>query len=74
MSRLRDGLSSVALVASVSAIRNTNKPPCLRANNQLNSAVRALPTWMDPLGAGSIRIRTFTGSPKRAGRTELVQV
>src|SRR5687768_7530817 len=39
-------------------MRRTNAPPCLRANIQLNNAVRALPTWIEPLGAGSMRVRT----------------
>ena len=31
--------------ASVSSMRSTKVPPDWRATSQLNSAVRALPTW-----------------------------
>ena len=34
-------------------------PPCWRANSQLNSAVRALPTCNCPVGDGANRARTF---------------
>src|SRR5664279_2267375 len=41
--------------ASVSSMRSTNVPPDWRATNQLNSAVRALPTWKYPVGDGAKR-------------------
>src|SRR5438876_7671043 len=50
--------SSVERCRSVSSIRRMKLPPWCRANSQLNSAVRALPTWMEPVGAGANRHRT----------------
>ena len=38
-------------------MRRTNVPPCWRAKSQLNSAVRALPTWKYPVGDGANRTR-----------------
>ena len=49
--------SSVTLLASVSSTRRTNAPPMCRANSQLNNAERALPTWIEPDGAGANRQR-----------------
>src|SRR5664280_3196473 len=43
--------------ASVSSMRSTNVPPDWRATSQLNSAVRALPTWKYPVGDGAKRTR-----------------
>ena len=37
----------------VSSTRSTISPPWWRANSQLNSAERALPTWRKPVGAGA---------------------
>ena len=37
--------SRVDRSASVSSMRRMNAPPAPRASSQLNSAVRALPTW-----------------------------
>ena len=42
---------------SVSSMRSTNVPPYLRAKSQLNSAVRAPPTWSGPVGLGAKRTR-----------------
>src|SRR5689334_22433616 len=39
-------------------MRTRNSPPPCRANSQLNSAVRALPTCSSPLGAGENRTRS----------------
>src|SRR6516225_2111969 len=50
--------SSLDRDASVSSIRRTNVPPVWRANNQLNSAVRADPTCNHPEGAGLNRTLT----------------
>src|SRR2546428_12491325 len=36
-----------------------NAPPWCRAKSQLNSAVRAFPTWTYPVGLGAKRTRTF---------------
>src|SRR5664280_2261614 len=47
--------------ASVSSMRSTNVPPDWRATSQLNSAVRALPTWKYPVGDGAKR--TLGASP-----------
>ena len=41
--------------SSVSSIRSTNVPPLWRASAQLNSAVRAPPTWKKPVGDGAMR-------------------
>src|SRR5437764_7279045 len=43
---------------SVSSIRSTIVPPDCRANTQLNSTERALPTWNIPVGEGAKRTRT----------------
>src|SRR5690606_38057939 len=45
-------------LASVSSMRNTNRPPWWRANAQLNSAVRAMPTCGLPVGDGQKRATT----------------
>ncbi len=50
--------SSVTRLASVSSTRRTNDPPLCRAKSQLNNAERALPTWIEPDGAGANRQRT----------------
>ena len=42
--------SSLSRDVSVSSMRNTNLPPLWRANAQLNSAVRAMPTCGLPVG------------------------
>src|SRR5207302_10981798 len=54
--------SSVTRLRSVSSTRSTMTPPLWRAESQLNSAVRALPTWMEPLGAGAKRTRVVTSA------------
>ena len=41
--------------SSVSSMRSTNVPPVWRASAQLNSAVRAPPTWKKPVGDGANR-------------------
>src|SRR5687768_13050162 len=43
-------------------MRRTNFPSLWRAHIQLKRAVRALPTWIDPLGAGSMRVLTVKES------------
>ena len=43
--------------SSVSSMRSTNRPPSRRASAQLNNAVRAPPTWKNPVGEGAIRKR-----------------
>src|SRR5947209_8438862 len=40
-------------------MRRRNCPPYFFTNNQLNSAVRALPTWRYPVGEGANRRRWF---------------
>ena len=42
---------------SVSSTRITNLPPSCRAFSQLKSAVRAPPTWSEPVGDGANRVR-----------------
>src|SRR5690349_8596919 len=39
-------------------MRKTKVPPWWRANAQLNKAVRAMPTWGEPVGEGQNRTRT----------------
>src|SRR5688572_9122552 len=51
--------SSVDRSRSVSSSRRMNRPPCLRAHSQLWIAVRILPTWSRPVGAGAKRVTTF---------------
>ena len=48
--------------ASVSSTRSTNVPPKCRANTQLNSALRTLPTCRLPVGDGGNRTRTWSGA------------
>src|SRR5262249_39314688 len=43
--------------SSVSSMRSTKRPPDRRASAQLNSAVRAPPTWKNPVGDGAMRNR-----------------
>src|SRR5436309_13922940 len=50
--------SSVERERSVSSMRRTKAPRWWRANSQLNSAVRAPPTWRWPVGLGAKRTRT----------------
>ena len=52
-------VASLARFWSVSSILRTKTPPRWRENNQLYRAARALPTWIDPLGAGAILVRTY---------------
>src|SRR5437773_10336260 len=40
-------------------MRKTNAPFSCRAKSQLNSAVRAFPTWTWPVGLGANRTRTL---------------
>src|SRR5690349_17180174 len=49
-------------LASVSSMRNTNRPPWWRAYAQLNSAVRAIPTCGLPVGDGQKRATTGLAS------------
>src|SRR6266542_2038615 len=60
-SRMRSMYSSVERDRSVSSIRRMKTPPWWRANNQLNRAVRAPPTWRWPVGLGAKRTRTGSG-------------
>src|SRR5438094_9399141 len=57
-SRMRSMYSSVERDRSVSSIRRMKTPPWWRANSQVNSAVRAPPTWRWPVGLGAKRTRT----------------
>src|SRR5579862_7798452 len=50
--------ASVERSRSVSSIRSRNLPPVRRAYSQLNSAVRAVPMCMAPVGEGAIRVTT----------------
>src|SRR6187431_2412840 len=56
-SRIPATMSSDDRSVSVSSIRRINVPPYRRANNQLNNAVRAPPTWRYPVGDGAKRTR-----------------
>src|SRR5213592_2255457 len=47
--------------ASVSSMRRISVPSLPRASSQLNSAVRALPTWSWPVGLGAKRTRMEFG-------------
>src|SRR5262245_39746085 len=51
-------------------MRSTNAPPTWRAWSQLNSAVRALPMWRSPVGAGGNRSRSLlmTSRPEQVLR------
>src|ERR1051325_9155101 len=60
--------SRVTRDLSVSAMRRTNRPLCLRAQYQLNDAISALPTWIEPLGDGSMRVRTLMARSLSARR------
>src|SRR5689334_11525770 len=51
--------SGLKRALSVSSTRRMNRPPLWRAKSQLNSAVRAPPTWRNPVGLGAKRTRTF---------------
>src|SRR5881397_3110067 len=51
-------LSCVLRDWSVSSMRSTNTPFCLRAQSQLKSAVRAPPMCRYPVGEGAKRTRT----------------
>src|SRR5436305_3774115 len=53
---------------SVSSIRSANKPPVCRAWSQLKRAVRTLPTWSSPVGAGEYRTRTSASGMFRSLR------
>src|SRR4051794_33405406 len=50
-------ISSEERSTSVSSMRSTSTPPRRRASSQLNSAVRAPPTWRYPVGDGAKRTR-----------------
>src|SRR4051812_12008249 len=56
-SRIPPTISSVERSKSVSSIRRMKVPPKWRAKSQLNSAVRAPPTWRYPVGEGANRTR-----------------
>src|SRR5215467_7813009 len=60
-SRIASMCSSVERDRSVSSMRRMNTPPWRRAKSQLNSAVRAPPTWRCPVGLGAKRTRTERG-------------
>src|SRR6266508_3595770 len=53
--------ASVERERSVSSMRRTNTPLWWRAKAQLKSAVRAPPTWKDPVGLGAKRTLTVSG-------------
>src|SRR6185295_4081688 len=57
-SRIVRTLSSVERSWSVSSILRMKAPPLRRAKSQLNRAVRAPPTWRNPVGLGAKRTRT----------------
>ena len=60
--------------SSVSSIRSTNVPPRRLASAQLYSAVRAPPTWKNPVGDGANRNRgplLMVGPPYRPHRFRL---
>src|SRR5689334_16711419 len=59
-SRIARTTSSEDRCASVSSMRSTNTPPRRFANSQLKIAVRAPPTWRNPVGLGANRTRTLT--------------
>src|ERR1700712_38200 len=50
--------ASVERSRSVSSMRSTNFPPCRRAYNQENKAVRRPPMCKKPVGLGAKRVRT----------------
>src|SRR4030088_1426296 len=65
-----DSDSRVDRSTSVSSTRRMNVPCDPRASSQLNSAVRAFPTWRYPVGLGAKRTRLGvlslrSGSPQR---------
>src|SRR5215217_8180981 len=55
---MADSDARVERSTSVSSMRRMNVPPAPRASNQLNKAVRALPTWRCPVGLGAKRTRS----------------
>src|SRR5688572_9417244 len=57
--------SRVERSASVSSIRRMNVPSLPCASNQLNNAVRALPTWSCPVGLGANLTRMKSASNKQ---------
>src|SRR5271157_764007 len=57
-SRIPSTISGEERSKSVSSMRRTSVPPQCRSNSQLNSAVRAPPTWRYPVGEGAKRRRT----------------
>src|SRR3712207_2125820 len=57
-------------------MRRTKLPSACFATSQEKSAVRALPTWIEPLGAGSMRVRIrgwLTPPMLSAGSTDVVE-
>src|SRR5258705_516605 len=60
-SRIVRTLSSVERSWSVSSILKMKTPPLRRAKSQLNRAVRAPPTWRNPVGLGAKRTRAAPG-------------
>src|SRR6185437_898430 len=50
--------ASVERATSVSSNRSTTLPPRPRANSQLKSIVRTVPTWKSPVGLGGMRTQT----------------
>ena len=64
-SRMPSADATVERASSVSSRRSTNVPPWPRASSQLNSAVRALPTWRCPVGLGAKRTRIGSLSGNR---------
>src|SRR5262249_32252903 len=61
-SRIARTTSSELRCSSVSSIRRTNVPPLRRAWSQLKIAVRAPPTWRNPVGEGAKRTQTLIAS------------
>src|SRR6267142_6939004 len=62
--------SFVERAKSVSSMRSTNVAPAPRAISQLNSAVRALPTWICPVGLGA-NLRRMLNQGDRVNRNRL---
>src|ERR687898_2609582 len=60
---MADSDARVERSTSVSSMRRMNVPPDPRASNQLNKAVRALPTCRWPVGLGAKRTRICDMNP-----------
>src|SRR5438045_4085245 len=59
LSRIASTEACVERSRSVSSTRRTNTPLLWRANAHEYSAVRAPPTWRNPVGLGAKRVRTW---------------